>query len=120
MSETTNYTWRIGDVFASGEHRWKVIAIEGERAVLQSCASSFATTIPLTFNEWHEGGRWKLESMRNMVADSAPMRKCIWCRDEDLGAFPSEWRVGEWVCESCIRAYLNRPRTFGDPCERGR
>lgn len=54
------YRWRVGDVFESGESRWRVERIEGDKAVLRSCGSSWATTIPLTFNEWHEGGRWQL------------------------------------------------------------
>lgn len=55
------YVWRIGDVFTNGAHHWKVDAIHGEKAVLRSCGSSWATTIPLTFDEWREGGRWRLE-----------------------------------------------------------
>ena len=55
-----NYTWRIGDVFTDGIHRWIVDSVHGEKAVLRSCGSSWATTIPLTFNEWREGGRWRL------------------------------------------------------------
>jgi len=54
------YQWRIGDVFTNGQYEWKVISIEGAKAVLQSCGSSWATTIPLTFDEWREGGRWQL------------------------------------------------------------
>lgn len=52
--------WRIGDVYTDGEHRWKVLSVHGEKAVLQSCGSSWATTIPLTMREWSEGGRWQL------------------------------------------------------------
>lgn len=56
-----NYSWRIGDVFANGEYRWRVETIVGgDKAILRSCTSSWATTIPLTFSEWHEAGRWKL------------------------------------------------------------
>lgn len=54
------YQWRIGDVFTDGTYRWKVTSIEGERAVLQSCTTSWATTRLLTFDEWREGGRWQL------------------------------------------------------------
>lgn len=54
------YAWRIGDVFTNGTHRWAVDSVHGEKAVLRSCGSSWATTIPLTFDEWREGGRWKL------------------------------------------------------------
>ena len=59
-----NYEWRIGDVFTDGKHRWKVVSVNADKtkAVLQSCASSWATTIPLTFDEWHDGGRWRLEA----------------------------------------------------------
>lgn len=56
------YQWRIGDVFTNGTHRWAVDRIVGDKAVMRSCGSSWATTIPLTFNEWREGGRWRLES----------------------------------------------------------
>lgn len=63
MSERAQYVWRVGDVFTDGTHRWAVDSVEGERAVLRSCGSSWATTIPLTFTEWREGGRWYLESL---------------------------------------------------------
>lgn len=56
------YTWRVGDVFTNGTYQWRVISIDGDRAVLQSTTSKWATTIPLTFDEWREGGRWQLES----------------------------------------------------------
>lgn len=52
------YTWRVGDVFTNGQQRWAVDSIHGEKAVLRSCGSSWATTIPLSFSEWSEGGRW--------------------------------------------------------------
>jgi len=58
MADT--YRWRIDDVFTNGRYRWKVISIEGEKAILRSCGASWATTRPLTFDEWHEGGRWQL------------------------------------------------------------
>jgi hypothetical protein len=54
------YVWRVGDEFTDGTYRWMVDSIRGERAVLRSCGSSWATTIPLTFSEWREGGRWRL------------------------------------------------------------
>lgn len=57
----TSYQWKIGDVFTNGEYRWKVVEVVGERAVLQSCSTSWATTNLLTYNEWREGGKWKLE-----------------------------------------------------------
>lgn len=58
----TGYRWRKGDVFVSGgNHRWKVDQVFGDRAVLRSCASSWATTNLLTFDEWNEGGQWTLE-----------------------------------------------------------
>ena len=41
---------------------WKVDSVHGDRAVLRSCSSEWATTIPLTFDEWHEGHRWTLEA----------------------------------------------------------
>ena len=56
------YTWRVGDVFTNGTYRWVVDSIRGEKAILRSLGSSWATTIPLTFSEWHEGGRWRLEA----------------------------------------------------------
>jgi hypothetical protein len=62
--EQQTYAWRVGDVFVNGDHRWKVDSIHGEKAVMRSCGSSWATTIPLTFNEWREGGRWQLEEAR--------------------------------------------------------
>jgi len=55
------YQWRVGDVFTNGEHRWRVDSIDGDKAVLRSCSTDWATTIPLTYNDWHEGHRWKLE-----------------------------------------------------------
>lgn len=57
----TDYIWRVGDVFTNGTNRWRVDSVIGDRAVLRSCSSSWATTIPLTYEEWHEGHRWKLE-----------------------------------------------------------
>ena len=55
------YRWKVGDVFKCGDSRWRVDSIEGDKAVLRSCSTSWATTIPLTYDEWHEGHRWKLE-----------------------------------------------------------
>jgi hypothetical protein len=57
------YTWKIGDVFTDGKYRWRVdtVFLGGQRAVLRSCSTPWATTIALTFNEWREGGRWRLE-----------------------------------------------------------
>jgi hypothetical protein len=60
MSRKAEYQWKVGDVFTNGTYRWKVITIDGEKAVLQSCGSSWATTMPLTFDDWREGGRWQL------------------------------------------------------------
>lgn len=54
------YQWRLGDVFTDGTYRWKVDAIHGDKAVLRSCSTEWATTRLLTFNEWREGGRWQL------------------------------------------------------------
>jgi hypothetical protein len=57
------YQWKVGDVFTDGTHRWRVDSIHSDgKAVLRSCSSSWATTIPLTFIEWREGGRWQLEA----------------------------------------------------------
>lgn len=56
------YRWRVGDVFTNGQYRWAVDRVDGDKAVLRSCGSSWATTIPLTFDEWHENGRWQLET----------------------------------------------------------
>jgi len=62
MSETVeDYKWKVGDVFVSGPYRWKVERVDGDRAVLRSCSTAWATTKPLTFREWHEGHRWTLE-----------------------------------------------------------
>lgn len=55
------HNWRIGEVFTDGTYRWKVDRVESERAVLRSCSTNWATTRPLTFDEWREGGRWRLE-----------------------------------------------------------
>lgn len=60
MSEPA-YAWRVGDVFSDGANRWAVDSVHGEKAILRSCRSSWATTIPLAFSEWREGGRWRLE-----------------------------------------------------------
>ena len=62
----TDYKWRVGDVFTDGTYRWAVDLVQGEKAVLRSCSSSWATTILLTFSEWHEGGRWRLEAVRRI------------------------------------------------------
>ena len=59
---SAQYTWRVGDVFTDGTYRWAVASVHGDKAVMRSCGSSWATTIPLTVIEWHEGGRWRLES----------------------------------------------------------
>lgn len=64
----SQYTWRVGDVFTDGTHRWAVDSIQGEKAVMRSCGSSWATTIPLTFSEWREGGRWRLELTESLTA----------------------------------------------------
>lgn len=55
----TDYKWSVGDVFTDGKHHWAVDSVSGEKAVLRSCGSSWATTVPLTFTEWREGGRWQ-------------------------------------------------------------
>jgi len=60
--ERESYVWRVGDVFTDGTYHWAVDSIHGEKAILRSRGSSWATTIPLTFSEWREGGRWKLSS----------------------------------------------------------
>lgn len=60
--ETRPYRWKVGDVFTDGVHHWKVEIVHGDKAVLRSCSISWATTAPLTFVEWREGGRWQLVS----------------------------------------------------------
>lgn len=55
------YRWRVGDVFTDGKYEWRVDSIYGEKAVLRSCGSSWATTVPLTLTEWHKDGLWKLK-----------------------------------------------------------
>ena len=55
------YTGRAGDVFTDGTSRWMVDDVYGEKAILRSCGSSWATTIPLTYSAFREGGRWYLE-----------------------------------------------------------
>lgn len=55
-----SYIWKVGDEFTNGTNRWKVDSVKGDKAVLRSCSSSWATTIPLTYPEWHEGHRWTL------------------------------------------------------------
>lgn len=57
----SDYQWRVGDVFTDGKYRWRVDDVRGDKAVLRSCSSSWATTRWLTYPEWHEGHRWKLE-----------------------------------------------------------
>ncbi len=61
QSPMRDYIWRIGDVFTDGTYRWRVDSINGDKAVLRSCGSSWATTRLLIFNEWREGGRWQIE-----------------------------------------------------------
>lgn len=56
------YRWRVGDVFARGEARWRVDDVHGDRAVLRSLGATWATTTPLTFEEWNDDGKWILES----------------------------------------------------------
>ncbi len=67
MTAAMTYEWRIGDVFTDGTYRWKVESIHGEMAVLRSCSTAWATTRPLTFDEWREGGRWKLADVEAMA-----------------------------------------------------
>jgi hypothetical protein len=64
-----SYTWRVGDVFTDGTHRWAVDSVHGEKAILRSCGSSWATTTLLTFSEWSEGGRWRLEDAASAELD---------------------------------------------------
>jgi hypothetical protein len=54
------YRWTRDDVFTNGKNNWRVDAVDGDRAVLRSCATPWATTRWLTFDEWHENGRWTL------------------------------------------------------------
>lgn len=61
------YRWRVGDVFTDGQYRWTVDSVDGDKAVLRSCGSSWATTIPLTLSEWREGGRWRLEAKNEHI-----------------------------------------------------
>lgn len=62
MESTTDYRWRVGDVFTDGTYRWEVESLhEGDTAVLRSCSTSWASTRRLTYPEWHEGHRWTLE-----------------------------------------------------------
>jgi hypothetical protein len=68
MSRDESYRWRVGDVFTDGPHLWKVDSVVGDRAVLRSCSSAWATTMPLTFTEWHEGHRWKLVPSDGLAA----------------------------------------------------
>jgi hypothetical protein len=60
MRDTQPYRWQIGDEFTDGQYRWRVDSVEGSKAVLRSCSTSWATTRLLTFDEWREGGRWQL------------------------------------------------------------
>lgn len=60
----SGYTWRIGDVFTDGTSRWQVVSIDDhdERlAVLKSLQSKRASTVPITFEDFREGGKWQLE-----------------------------------------------------------
>lgn len=57
-----SYQWKIGDVFTNGQYQWAVDSIHGDKAVLRSCSTSWATTTQLTFDEWREGGRWRLDT----------------------------------------------------------
>lgn len=59
---TTDYNWRVGDVFAKGNSRWRVETVTGDTAVLRSIGSAWATTRPLTYLEWlHGDSGWRLE-----------------------------------------------------------
>ncbi|MFI5222717.1 MAG: hypothetical protein ACHQX3_00490 [Nitrospirales bacterium] len=57
------YEWKVGDVFTDGTYRWKVESIQGDKAVLRSCSTAWAYTIPLTYSEWQSnmGLEWRLE-----------------------------------------------------------
>lgn len=57
------YQWRVGDVFTDGTHRWAVVSVYMERAVLQSCTTYWAKTIALTYEEWNDRGQWQLEAV---------------------------------------------------------
>lgn len=54
------YQWRVGDRFRKGPSVWVVDSVRGDKAVLRSEASSWATTIPLTWDEWNKDGGWEL------------------------------------------------------------
>ena len=56
------YQWRVDDVFTNGEYRWRVESVQGDRAVLRSCTTAWAYTIPLTYVEWMDGSKWRLEA----------------------------------------------------------
>jgi len=55
------YQWRVGDEWTKGPHRWRVESIIGDRAVLQSCSTEWARTVPLTVAEWCEDGWTRVE-----------------------------------------------------------
>lgn len=79
----TEYKWRVGDVFENGHARWCVERVVGERAVLCSCASEWATTKLLTFEEWTNGG-WRLVNDDNDT--TLPMVEGMFCL-RSLGEF---------------------------------
>lgn len=56
----TEYAWKVGDVFTNGKHRWTVISVHGDRAVLEGSAP-WVKTMMLTYAEWNGDGRWTVE-----------------------------------------------------------
>lgn len=64
MAAAIDYRWRLGDVFINGDARWEVELVNrsGDLAVLRSCSTYWAKTRLLTYAEWNEDGRWKLEA----------------------------------------------------------
>lgn len=56
-----SYSWKVGDVFTNGTNRWKVDSVVGDKAILRSCTSLWATTVPLTYAEWQNNCKWFLE-----------------------------------------------------------
>lgn len=93
------YRWRIGDVFTNGTSRWAVDSIDGTKAVLRSCGSSWATTIPLSLDEWIDGGRWRREVVRVTV-------DCVHCgtyepTDDERRALAGRSLLAGFTCPRC-------------------
>lgn len=60
--------WAVGQAWRSpsGEYTWRVDSVDGDRAVLRSTTTEWATTRPLTLAEHNRHGVWTLVDPRTL------------------------------------------------------